>query len=359
MRRLDKPRRAIAGAAAIIVGLASLPALAAPPDDATARAEQLFKQGRQAYMHGDYQRAVDAQHQAWQITQSFDIAANLGQAELKIEHYRDAATHLAYALDHFPPSAKADARARLKQTFEQARAKVSALSLTVQPERADVRIDGKPAPTPLPDPLFLDPGPHKITASLPGYVADARDVTSVAGDTQQIAITLKAQSAAAPSPAPAPITTAPAASPTSAPPTSAPPADSGGPSAKTIVVVTGAGLTVIALGAGLVYKLKASASDNDASNTRAGLEHQYGAQACVSPITAGARAGCAALGQLLDDRDSANQTATIAFVAGGVLAATTIGALVLWPKPSARTAGFMLIPDVGPHGGALHLSGSF
>src|SRR5688572_17441641 len=66
------------------------------------KAEELSRKGRELFVAQDYAGAYEAQLAAWQLKKSFDIAANLGQVELKLAKHRDAAEHLAYALDHFP-----------------------------------------------------------------------------------------------------------------------------------------------------------------------------------------------------------------------------------------------------------------
>ena len=196
---------------------ASLPALAAPSQ--ADRAQALFKEGRAAYMKGDFKTAYQRQHDAWQLKQSFDIAANLGQAELQLHLYRDAAEHFRYALNHFPPSQPAEKKAQLQATFDKARAKVAAVELHVIPDGAAVSVDGAAVGhAPLSAPIFLDAGEHQIQVALDGFATQTKTVTAKPGGKDKLDIALEKQTAAAPA----------------ATTTAAPPATSSAPTPETL-----------------------------------------------------------------------------------------------------------------------------
>ena len=77
------------------------------PDGSAAVASkvgQLFDQAQAAFAKGDKQGAYEAYKAAWALQKSYDIAGNLGNVELKLGMHRDAAEHLAFALDDFPPT---------------------------------------------------------------------------------------------------------------------------------------------------------------------------------------------------------------------------------------------------------------
>lgn len=308
---------------------ATCPAIAAPGQQQ--RAQALFEKGRAAYMKGDFKSAYHDQRSAWELMKTFDIAANLGQAELQLHLYRDAAQHFRYALDHFPASGNAHKKQRLKASFDKARAKVGALALHVQPDGAQVSLDGAAVPAPLPTPLFLEPGSHQIKAELDGYTPQTKSVTAKAGGSDKLDIAL--EKAAEPAPAPADSTAPPAAS-SSAPPPSAPPpsADTGeqhGVEPRTVAIIAGAGLTVVALGVGIGFLVDAGSADNNASDLRKQAVQQVGTNGCAANPDA---AVCVSLRNANDHASRSRTISTVGFVGAGVLGIATLGAVLFWPK---------------------------
>jgi len=69
--------------------------------------------------------------------------------------------------------------------------RVSTTKFEIQPNGAEVRVDGRfVGRAPLRKALYLDPGHHKVEARLPGYVHQAREIACRAGTTQEVRITL-------------------------------------------------------------------------------------------------------------------------------------------------------------------------
>src|SRR5271168_2244413 len=81
-----------------------LDAYAGPTTSVAAQVVQLFDQAQDAFAKGDKQGAYNAYRAAWALQKSYDIAGNLGNVELKLGKYRDAAEHLAFSLENFPPT---------------------------------------------------------------------------------------------------------------------------------------------------------------------------------------------------------------------------------------------------------------
>ena len=125
-------------------------------------------------------------------------------------------------------------------------------------------------------------------------------------------------------------------------PSAAPAVESGGWSTRTWIGVTGVGLTAIAAGAGLGFRLKAGSLDREAVDTAAEAQRTVGPAGCSPDLPA-----CQAVRAKYADRDSATSTATVAFVVAGVLGAATIAVLV-WPSSDQRSvAGLHIVPDWG------------
>src|SRR5438552_4823945 len=88
--------------------------------DSVARAEQLFHAGTQAFEGAEYAEAYKALRAAWELAPSYRTAAGLGQVELQIEQYRDAAFHLSFCLRHYPADGDPGIRSHVEDGLEQA-----------------------------------------------------------------------------------------------------------------------------------------------------------------------------------------------------------------------------------------------
>src|SRR5882672_181123 len=91
------------------------------------RADQLFREGTSAFEAERYSEAYGALRSAWDLSPSYRHAAGLGQVELHLAQYRDAAEHLAYCLRNFPETGDKVARQHVEEGLEQAREHVASL----------------------------------------------------------------------------------------------------------------------------------------------------------------------------------------------------------------------------------------
>lgn len=318
------PRHVCAVLASVFALGSALPAYAAP--NAHDRAQTLFKEGRQAYMKGDFKTAYQDQHRAWLLMKTFDIAANLGQAELQLKLYRDAAQHFRYALDHFPASGSDHKKQQLEAAFDKARGKVGALALHVQPDGATVSVDGATLDAPLPSPLFLEPGQHSLKVEADGYTPQTRSVTAKAGGSAELEVALDKSAA------PAASSSAPPAASSAAPPSPPPAHDTGahhGVEPRTVAIIAGAGLTAVALGVGIGFLVDAGSSDSNASELRAQSVKEVGTNGCAANPDASV---CVALRDANDHTKRSRTISTAGFVGAGVFAVATVGAVLLWPR---------------------------
>ncbi|MBK7580813.1 MAG: PEGA domain-containing protein [Myxococcales bacterium] len=318
----------------------------ASPAHAEATPEQLFNEGRAAVQKKDWERARGLLVKSWGLKQSFDTAALLGQSELKLARYRDAAEHLDFALRNFPnQEPTADAKKRIEEGARTARSKVFALTLEVSVAGAELSIDSVAAGrAPLGAEIFLEPGRHVVEAKLEGYEPGKRELEAAAGEADTLRLEL-AKSAVAPL----------ASAPSSKPDTGAVPGSGSDKmsddrsSTKTVVLVTGAALTLVSLGVGIGFGLDSRSSASDADD----LSRKLGKNACAGGANA---AECATLE---DSRQRANRNATIAsvgFVGAGVLGAATAVAWLAWPNArpnAARAAGLQITPLLGETHGVV------
>jgi hypothetical protein len=230
-------------------------------DDESDRAEQSFREGNRAFAAGDYHAAFDAYRQAWSLRQSFDVACNLGRTEIELGLSRDAAEHLDYCLRTYSVSSREDVRAakeRFVTLFQRVRREVGALAIEVRPAGAEITVDGASyGAAPLGHEIFVTPGTHFVRAHLSGFRDEERSITAEPGSALGLAISLAALAAGPrPKSAPRPAAAAPAPGQAAAK----------GMEPRTIVVLSGAAASLLALGVGVGFALDAGAAHDEASH---------------------------------------------------------------------------------------------
>jgi hypothetical protein len=312
---------------------------AAPVDPAVA-ADALAKKAADALRRDVPAEAEKYAREAWALKQSYDIASNLGLAELGLKKHRDAAEHLAYALRFFPSNGKPEVKKQLDSAFAKAKAEVATVTVRVSVERADVKVDGKSiGVAPLAGAVFLDPGEHAIEARLEGYKVVSTTIQAAKGSAQELALALEHE------PPPAPVVTATAVA--SAPP---PPP----PRSKVPGIVAGAvGIAGVAVGIGLHVGAGGKRAEGD--QLLADTQKAAGSQ-----VACPGRAECAQLKQLRQDKDTLANAGTGVVIVG---AAALVGAAVyfFWPgpKPAAVKAGLIVVPVASSSEAGLGVTGRF
>lgn len=153
--------------------------------------EALYRKGDRAAVKDDLPEAVDAWRAAYKLDPSpFGRVCTLGRAEMRIHRYRDAAEHLAVCVRRAPAPATPTEEKRQQEErkeYKEARAKVGAIRVTVSEPGAKLEVDGQDAGvSPLVDDVFVLPGPHLITATLPDRAPATATVTLKAGETRAL-----------------------------------------------------------------------------------------------------------------------------------------------------------------------------
>lgn len=271
--------------------------------------EELFLKGVDLYSAQRWVEAEAAFLEVWRVQKTYDVAANLGTTEYRLEKWRDAAEHLAFAVRNWPVAAKAEAREIAKQRFEEVRAKVAAVTITVNVAGADVLVDGKSIGTsPLGADMFLDPGAHRVEARLRGYKTGSTTVQASAGETHAAKIELVREETES----------------------------SGlGKGTQTALIVGGAVTSAVAFGMGVGFMTAGYGKETDASSLRDELQKEtpVGVAVCDQPDASRA-SRCAELQSKLEDVKRFGTIAAGGFIAGSVLAAATT-AFVIWTRTSS------------------------
>lgn len=298
-------------------------------------ADSLYNQGNEAYDHGDVALALELYTGAFKLRKSYDIARNLGLAELKLGRFKDAIEHLTYSLSLYP-SNRADTKKQVIEWLDQARSQVGKLRLTVSPESAECRVNGAvTSRDEREEDLLADPGAVKIECRAGGHRAEKRTVTVEKGGRAEVTIQLAAEA--------------------QGPGAGTPP---GGTGSRTVLIWAGFAATATGLGVGAAMGIVSLVKASEADGTLASLrETTQRASPCAAPKAD----GCEELYALRREQDAFGNAAFWMLIAGGVAAAgtTAYGFVTQPPRGNAPAPRAAAVPLVAPGAAGVLLLGSF
>jgi hypothetical protein len=311
-----------------LLGMSLLLACAAPgvahaqPTPAGAGADparQHYDEGNRLYDEGRQADAEAAYERAWAIRQSYDVALQLGSAELDQKKYREAAEHLAYAQANVPIGAKEETRKTIGTRLALALGQVGAVRVVVSLPDAEVLLDGAVVGrSPLGRALYVEPGSHTVAARTLSGQRVEQPLEAKAGSEQQVTLALADETAAAEGPSP-------------------------------VVLGVGYGVSAVGIVVGAVLLGLAGGKTSDAD---ALLGNVVAARGAAQPCRTGG-ADCAELQSLRADSDQLTRAGAWTVISAGVLAGATTAYLLGSLSGSAERN-----PDVALGGGWLPGGGS-
>ena len=177
----------------------------------TRTAARLLAAGNKAFKEGNFAEAEKAYREAFAVKKGYDIAGNLGAAELAQGKLREAAQHLAFTLRLFPITGEPALREQMQKAYDQCRQGVAAVRVKLDVRGATILVDGVAAgEAPLLDEVFVEPGEHVFEAQLEGYTgAPAARDRAEKGAVREVTLVL--------TPVPPPVTTIVQVAPPAAP----------------------------------------------------------------------------------------------------------------------------------------------
>lgn len=314
------------GAATAVAQPAPAPHPGDPPllDPSGDKADELHRQALDAAKAGKHDRARELLLEAFALKKSHDIAANLGNSEMELHRYRDAAEHLAWSLRH-APTGQSDRREALEKMLKEARTHVGSVALRSSVEGAELSVDGVTAGrSPLEGEVFVEPGAHKFAAVLTGYEPANAERVVDAGKEESVELVMVAVG----------------------------PAPSGwiGYAPGAALLATGA----VALGIGAGLRAAAGAAADSADATLSELLGTGVEAPCLRAANAGA---CA---QVHDDRGAHDRMANAGvslLVVGG--AALVTGAVLFAVAGTSKPPAAAVIPFASVGSAGLAAFGSF
>jgi hypothetical protein len=343
----------------------ALPSAAEPAPEQIKVARKRFQEGVAAADARNYEAARVAFQQAYALKPHPSVLRNLGQAELKTGHYLDAARHLSTFIRDTTFGTTAE-RESAKKSLAEAETKIGRLLLEVDVPGAEIAVDGElSGRSPLgADPIYVEPGQRVVRVQKDGYDLYEQSQAFEPDRVIRLKVSLRPSGPAPSEPAPLsrssgalmePVILPPPSAP-SPPPSSMPSAMShdrverSGPEARTIVLISGAGLTLLAAGLGVGLAVQGASLNDDAETQRKQIAEQFGPSACADGGSG--NRSCAKLDDTLERRNQANTYSQGAFIAAGVLGAATVATFFLWPKSSASVTPYA---TVGPTGDSAML----
>ncbi len=319
------------------------PAPASTDPAVAAAVKQAYAAGRAAADAKQWPKAVEEFGKAYALKPLPQLAGNLGEAELRVGRFRDAAEHVDRFLREDKGALSEDKKAG-EGWLKEAKKKIVTLKITVDEAGAEVLVDDKViGVSPLPPEIYVDPGTHTIVARKGTARVEVTD-TYEAGWTRVMKLAPKEAGAGA-----GPIATA---APTVS--SGAGGGESAGPRKE--LVIGGAAVGGVLLVAGAIF---AGVSASKAGE--AGALSPGGWDKCYGKSDSGPIAGCNELHALHQETALFGNLATGMFLSGALVGgATLLYALrILPPGGSPKKAAFSAMPVVTPSAGGISLAGSF
>jgi hypothetical protein len=343
----------------VVIGVAAAVGSAhAQSGDSSAIAEQLFKEGRELAKANRWAEACPKFEASLHYDPVPGTRLNLATCYEHIDKLASAWSLYRESVDLAKKAGDTKRRAYAEKqaaALEPRLAKLAITSPANPPAGLVVKRDGTQIEaSTLGAALYVDAGPHVITASAPGFEAFTQTIVLVDGKTETLTIPdLQSAPASPRAPDPAPPsaehapTTAPAAVPPPGQHDAAISAPVRAPWSLRKYVGVGTGIAgVAAAGVGLVFGARARSDDSDAKRL------------CGPQLVCGNVDDYNRGKQLLHDAHSNATTSTVLVAVGG--AAVVAGAIVVLTAPSAREhAGAQIVPVAHDRSAGLAVVGSF
>ncbi|WP_437325405.1 PEGA domain-containing protein [Sorangium sp. So ce381] len=312
----------------------------------TEESRKLYLNGVQAASESRWEAAHAMFLAARALHPHYTIDGNLGACQLQLGRYRDAAENLARYVRGLKQDATSTAEERIRGEagYAKARAQVGALLVQANVERAAVLVDGvQVGRTPLPDPVFVEPGKHAVTVECEGYATDEFTVEAAAGGeiTREVTLRKPAERSPVLAPAPAPATGGDEEQPGSGP--------------RRALLIGGAATAGAAAIAGVVFAVLSSTNAEDADEKEASLGAMGGPNACAAGRSV---AECSSLRRLEKNAATFGNVSAWSFIGAGVAGVTTA---IVWAVDSRaeERATLRVSPVVGAQEGGIVVVGTW
>lgn len=162
---------------------------AAPSPAAQARAE--FRRGVRLFRAGDKPGAAAAFARAYELSGDHRLLYNLAQVEADREHYAEALRLLCRYLKLGGAQIGAQRRAEVERERERLERQVTAVRVATNAARSTLWIDGAERGSLPSEPVWLDPGQHRVHVEASGHVPARRTLELRPGERLLLAMPLR------------------------------------------------------------------------------------------------------------------------------------------------------------------------
>jgi hypothetical protein len=338
----------------------------APTPEEVQQAQVRWNEGKAYFDSGNFEAARVAFKQAYTVFPHAAFLQNLGEAEFRTGRNVEAARHFTAFL-RASSSGSPSQRELAKKSLVKAAEKLGAIVVTTNVDDAEIRVDDEVLGR---SPLgslawYVEPGRHLVTARKEGYLDGSERIEVPVGTTKSVMVRVQRVVGGTSESPPAEETKdhRPPASPHPSPnaplaaSTAASSADSGDRPAlhpRTIVLLSGATLTVGSLVVGTAFALKTGADSARIQDTQARLAEP---DACAEPAPASLMGLCQSLANDNATRHTDRTVRNIALISAGAFGAATVVTHLLWRPRSSTTMS--LAPALSAESQGLLVWGRF
>lgn len=172
----------------------------AQADDAAAPSDywQAITQGVAQYRDSQFERASESFELAQRLWPNARPLRGLGKVAFAQHHYVAAIDYFQRALESNVHPLEPDMKREVEELQARAHSAVAQVSVALEPGRAELTVDDRPATLLAGKVLDLDPGDHVVLARSPGYVSERRSYTLQAGERTSWSFRLQQDTVAAP-----------------------------------------------------------------------------------------------------------------------------------------------------------------
>jgi PEGA domain-containing protein len=301
------------------------PAAVAPTviEDPKSLARNKLVEGGELLKQGEYRAALVRFQEAYALVPSPKILYNFALAYTNLGRTTEAVEAFERFLDE-ATDANPETRANAERHRSELLPKIATVVIRCEADGAEISVDGRSyGTTPRKNPIRLDPGPHSLIVEKPPLPAFTRKLDVRAGERVVVEVKLEGT----PSPTVAATPALAASTPIAAVPAAPPEAPSPPLGWKNKAAIGLGVAAILGLGFGAQQQLAASAKYGDFNRDMVpSAMNPSGKCDADARVLAHGGGDCSSL---LSSGDSASLRAKIGFIAGGALAASSIGLFLL------------------------------
>jgi tetratricopeptide (TPR) repeat protein len=164
----------------------------APNEAAIREASDHYEAGLALYADGEFKRAAIEFDRAYELVPNYRALYNIGQVRIQLHDYARAYKALKAYLKEGGDKIDAERRKSVSDDLEMLTTRTATVAIECNEPGAEVAVDGEPAgTTPLPEPLLLDTGDHRITVRKDGFDTREQPITLASRDSQNLRIDIQ------------------------------------------------------------------------------------------------------------------------------------------------------------------------